>query len=91
MPESDARSVEQTLWLTSYTSTAVQNQNFWNICYSCRDNDIILGKGPLLKMGGARQTSRWCQSNHRTLFSVKSVKTDSHTHTEQPYAARLVE
>ena len=53
--------------------------------------DIILGKGPLLKMGGARQTSRWCQSNHRTLFSVKSVKTDSHTHTEQPYAARLVE
>ena len=53
--------------------------------------DIILGKGPLLKMGGAPQTSRWCQSNHRTLFSVKSVKTDSHTHTEQPYAARLVE
>ena len=49
----------------------------------CRDS---LRGGPLLlEMGGARLTSRWCQSNQNPLCSVICVKTDSHT--EQHCAA----
>ena len=86
MPESDARSVEQTLWLTSYTSTAVQNQNFWNICYSCRDNWYHSQEGTATK-NGRRSTDLPVvpeQPQNPFLAGVKSVKTDSHTHTEQP-------